>query len=69
MLFGGKRKIDQRIGSAKPIAIMIDDSILLQSRRIIMPASSTTKEQRLQLISECRNSGMSDIRWCTILHH
>lgn len=30
-----------------------------------MAASSTTKEQRLQLISECRNSGMSDIRWCT----
>ena len=31
-----------------------------------MAASSTTKEQRLQLISECRNSGMSDHQWCTM---
>ena len=31
-----------------------------------MAASSTTKEQRLQLISECRSSGMSDHQWCTM---
>ena len=31
-----------------------------------MAASSTTKEQRLQLISECRSSGMSDHQWCTL---
>ena len=31
-----------------------------------MAASSTTKEQRLQLISECRGSGMSDCQWCTM---
>lgn len=30
-----------------------------------MAAPSTTKEQRLKLISECRKSGMSDTRWCT----